>query len=138
MIKRIVIVSVVSILLILIYSCSHKDQVQDNKRIVKEMQVLMQEGNFEAVRLAAIDTLDPEVRMLYYDADERLGHASHLDVRCNERIEELLYEIVKKVPAKNIKVNRDIYSELVNLYPQNELYRKKFIYYDRKVRGMIN
>ena len=138
MIKRIVIVSVVSILLILIYSCSHKDQVQDNKRIVKEMQVLMQEGNFEAVRLAAIDTLDPEVRMLYYDADERLGHASHLDVRCNERIEELLYEIVKKVPAKNIKVNRDIYSELVTLYPQNELYRKKFIYYDRKVRGMIN
>ena len=138
MIKRIVIVSVVSILLILIYSCSHKDQVQDNKRIVKEMQVLMQEGNFEAVRLAAIDTLDPEVRMLYYDADERLGHASHLDVRCNERIEELLFEIVKKVPAKNIKVNRDIYSELVTLYPQNELYRKKFIYYDRKVRGMIN
>ena len=138
MIKRIVIVSVVSILLILIYSCGQKDQEQDDKRILKEMQVLMQEGNFEAVRLAAIDTLDPEVRMLYYDADERLGHASHIDVRCNERIEELLYEIVKKVPAKNIKVNRDIYSELVTLYPQNELYRKKFIYYDRKVRGMIN
>ena len=75
--------------------------------------------------------------MLYYDADKRLGHASHLDVRCNERIEEILYEIVKTVPAKDTRSNRDIYSELLALYPENELYKKKFIYYDRKARGMI-
>ena len=138
MMKRIVIVSIVSILLILIYSCGQKDQGQDEELILQEMRQLINKGNFEAARLAAIDTLDPEIRILYYDADERLGHASHLDVRCNERIEELLYEIVKKVPAKNTKMNRDIYSELVTLSPHNKHYRKKFIYYDRKMRGMIN
>lgn len=138
MIKRIVIVSVVSIFLILIHSCGQKDQGQEKELILKEMQLLIQNGNFEAARLAAIDALDPDIRMLYHDADKRLGHASHLDVRCNERIEELLYEIVKKIPARNIKMNRDIYSELANLSPENKLYRKKFIYYDRKARGMIN
>lgn len=138
MIKRIVIVSVVSIFLILIHSCGQKDQGQEKELILKEMQLLIQKGNFEAARLAAIDALDPDIRMLYHDADKRLGHASHLDVRCNERIEELLYEIVKKIPARNIKMNRDIYSELANLSPENKLYRKKFIYYDRKARGMIN
>jgi hypothetical protein len=138
MLKRIVIVSVVSIFLILIYSCGQKDQGQEKELILKEMQLLIQKGDFEAARLAAIDALDPDIRMLYYDADKQLGHASHLDVRCNERIEELLYEIVKKVPAKSIKMNRDIYSELATLSPENKLYRKKFIYYDRKARGMIN
>ena len=138
MMKRIVIVSIVSILLILIYSCGQKDQGQDEELILQEMRQLINKGNFEAARLAAIDTLDPEIRILYYDADERLGHASHLDVRCNERIEELLYEIVKRVPAKNLRMNRDIYSELATLSPENKLYRKKFIYYDRKVRGMRN
>jgi hypothetical protein len=138
MIKRIVIVSVVSIFLILIHSCGQKDQEQEKELILKEMQLLIQKGDFEAARLAAVDALDQDIRMLYYDADKRLGHASHLDVRCNERIEDLLYEIVKKVPAKSIKMNRDIYSELATLSPENKLYRKKFIYYDRKARGMIN
>ena len=138
MIKRIVVVSVISILLILIYSCGQKDRGQEKELILKEMEELIEKGDFEAARLVAVDALDPEVRLLYYDADKRLGHASHLDVRCNERIEELLYEIVKKVPAKNTKLNRDIYSELGTLSPENNLYRKKFIYYDRKARGMIN
>lgn len=138
MIKRIVIVAVVSFLLVLIYSCGQKEQEQEKELILKEMQLLIEREDFEAARLAAIDALDPEIRLLYYDADKRLGHASHLDVRCNERIEELLYEIVKKIPAKDIKMNRDIYSELATLSPENKLYRKKFIYYDRKARGMIN
>lgn len=138
MIKRIVIVAVVSFLLVLIYSCGQKEQGQKKEFILKEMQLLIDRGDFEAARLAAIDALDPEIRLLYHDADKRLGHASHLDVRCNERIEELLYEIVRKVPAKNIKMNRDIYSELAALSPENKLYREKFIYYDRKARGMIN
>jgi hypothetical protein len=98
----------------------------------------MKDKNFEAARLVAIDTLDPQIRGLYYEADGKLGHASHLDVRCNERIEEILYEIVKKVPASNIRFNRDIYAELNALYPENELYKKKYIYYDRKQRGVIN
>ena len=138
MIRRIVTVCIISILLILIYNCGQKGQVPQKELILKEINLLIQKGNFEAARLAAIDTLDPEIRMLYYDADEQLGHASHLDVRCNERIEELLYEVVRKVPAKNVKLNRDIYSELATLSPGNKLYRKKFIYYDRKMRGMIN
>ena len=138
MIKRIVIVFVVCFLLVLIYSCSQKEQGQEKELILNEMKLLIEKGDLEAARLAAIDALDPEIRMLYHDADKRLGHASHLDVICNERIEELLYEIVRKVPAKDIKINRDIYSELATLSPENKLYRKKFIYYDRRVRGMIN
>jgi hypothetical protein len=127
--KKFAIISIVSVFLILVFSCNQKGQ---------EQELLIEDKNFEAARLAAIDTLDPQIRSLYYEADEHLGHASHLDVRCNERIEEILYEIVKQVPASNIRLNRDIYAELLILYPENELYKKKYIYYDRKERGVIN
>ena len=136
--KKFAIISIVSVFLILVLSCNQKNDEQDRLATVKEIQVLMKDKNFEAARLVAIDTLDPQLRSLYYEADKQLGHASHLDVRCNERIEEILYEIVKKVPASNIRFNRDIYAELNALYPENELYKKKYIYYDRKQRGVIN
>ncbi len=135
--KRLVVISIVSISFILVPSCIQESQEQAKLDTVKEIQILITDANFEAARLAAIDTLDPEIKSLYYQADKYLGHASHLDVRCNERIEEILYDIVKKVPAKNTSLNRDIYAELLALYPENELYRRKFIYYDRKARGMI-
>jgi hypothetical protein len=136
--KKFAIISIVSVSLILVFSCNQRNQGQDRLATVKEMQVLIKDKNFEAARLVAIDTLDPRIRGLYYEADGKLGHASHLDVRCNERIEEILYEIVKKVPASNIRFNRDIYAELNALYPENKLYKKKYIYYDRKQRGVIN
>jgi hypothetical protein len=136
--KKFAVISIVSVLLIPVFSCNQKDPTQERLATVREIQVLLKDKNFEAARLTAIDTLDPQVRSLYYEADGHLGHASHLDVRCNERIEGVLYEIVKKVPASNIRFNRDIYAELHALYPENELYKKKFIYYDRKQRGVIN
>ena len=135
--KKFAIISIVSVFLILVLSCNQRNPGQDRLATAKEIQVLIDEQNFEAARLMAIDTLHPQIRSLYYEADEHLGHASHLDVRCNERIEEILYEIVKKVPASNIRFNRDIYAELVTLYPENELYKKKYIYYDRKERGVL-
>jgi len=135
--KKLVIISSVSVFLIIVVSCNQKGQEQERLAIAKEIQLLIEDKNFEAARIAAIDTLDPQLRSLYYEADEHLGHASHLDVRCNERIKEILYEIVKKVPAKNIRFNRDIYAELHTLYPENKLYKKKFIYYDRKQRGVL-
>jgi hypothetical protein len=135
--KKFALISIVSVFLILVFSCNQKDQTQERLVTVREIQLLLQDKNFEAARLMAIDTLDPQLRSLYYEADEHLGHASHLDVRCNERIEEILYEIVKRVPASNVRFNRDIYAELHTLYPENELYKKKFIYYDRKQRGVL-
>jgi hypothetical protein len=135
--KKFAIISIVSVFLVLVLSCNQKEQEQERLAIATEIQLLIKDRNFEAARLMAIDTLDPQLRSLYYEADENLGHASHLDVRCNERIEEILYEIVKKVPATNVRFNRDIYAELHTLYPENELYKKKFIYYDRKQRGVI-
>ena len=135
--KKFAIISIVSVFLILVLSCNQRNQEQDRLVTAKEIQLLLEDKNFEAARLMAIDTLDPQLRSLYYEADEHLGHASHLDVRCNERIEEILYEIVKKVPAKNIRFNRDIYAELHTLYPENKLYKKKFIYYDRQQRGVL-
>jgi hypothetical protein len=135
--KKFAIISIVSVFLILALSCSQEDKSQDKLTIVREIKVLLKDKNFEAARLMAIDTLDPQLKSLYYEADEQLGHASHLDVRCNERIEEILYEIVKNVPASNVRFNRDVYAELHTLYPENELYKKKFIYYDRKQRGVL-
>lgn len=135
--KKLAILSIVGVFLVLAVSCNQKDQGQETLATVKEVKQLLRDKNFEAARLMAIDTLDPQLRSLYYKADEQLGHASHLDVRCNERIEEILYRIVKKVPASNIRFNRDIYSELHTLYPENELYKKKYIYYDRKQRGVL-
>ena len=135
--KRLLIISIVSISFVLAISCLEEKREQTRMETVKEIKDLMADSNFEAARLAALDTLDPQIKTLYFDADQYLGHASHLDVRCNERIEEILYDIVKKVPARNTKLNRHIYGELLTLYPENKLYRKKFIYYDRKARGVI-
>ena len=122
--KKFAIISIVSVFLILVLSCNQKKEDQDRLATVKEIKLLIKDKNFEAARILAIDTLDPQLRSLYYEADKHLGHASHLDVRCNERIEEILYEIVKKVPVSNIRFNRDIYAELNALYPENELYKK--------------
>lgn len=135
--KRLVVISFVAFSLILSFSCLEQKRDETKAQTVKEIRRLINDNNFEGARLAAIDTLDPEIKRLYYQADKYLGHASHDDVRCNERIEEILYDIVKKVPAKETKLNRDIYEELLTLYPENELYKKKFIYYDRKVRGVF-
>ena len=135
--KRLAAISIVGFFLILVISCLDERKDQTNQDTVKRIRILVNDSNFEGARLAAIDTLDPKIKSLYYEADRYLGHASHEDVRCNERIEEILYDIVMKVPSKETKLNRDIYSELLALYPENELYKKKFIYYDRKARGMI-
>jgi hypothetical protein len=135
--KRLSLISIVGFSLILVISCLEEGKKQTNPDTVRKIRILINDSNFEGARLAAIDTLDPEIKSLYYEADKYLGHASHDDVRCNERIEEVLYDIVKKIPTKETTVNRDIYSELLTLYPENEVYKKKFIYYDRKARGLI-
>jgi hypothetical protein len=135
--KRVTVISIVGFLLIFAISCLEEKKDQTKSNTVRKIQTLINDSNYEGARLAAIDTLDPEVRSLYFEADSYLGHASHDDVICNERIEEILYDIVKKVPTKETKLNRDIYAELLTLYPENQLYKKKFIYYDRKARGII-
>ena len=135
--KRLAVISVVGFFLIFFISCREEGNDQAKAETVSKIRVLIHESNFEGARLAAIDTLDPEIKSLYYEADKNLGHASHDDVRCNERIEEILYDIVKKVPTKETKLNRDIYSELLTLYPENDFYKNKFIYYDRKARGIL-
>ena len=75
--KKFAIISIVSVFLILVFSCNQENQEQNRLAIIKEIQVLIDDKNFEAARLAAIDTLDPQLRALYYEADEHLGHASH-------------------------------------------------------------
>ena len=115
-------------------SCREDKSAQAKVAKIQDIKRLLKNSEYEAARITAVDTLDPAIKDLYFEADEKLGHASHLDVKCNERIEEILYDIVKKIPAKNIKANRDLYSELATLYPEKELYKKKFIYYDRKFR----
>jgi hypothetical protein len=135
--KRLVVISFVGLSLSLLFSCLEQKQDEIKLEVVKEIRLLLKDKNFEGARLAAIDTLDPEIKSLYYEADRYLGHASHEDVRCNERIAEILYNIVKTVPAKDTRLNRDIYGELLALYPENELYKRKFIYYDRKARGVF-
>jgi len=135
--QRLVVIPMVAFSLILGISCLEEGKDQKKSDTVNRIRALINDSNYEGARLTALDTLDSEIRSLYFEADKYLGHASHEDVRCNERIAEMLYDIVKKVPVRETSINRDIYSELVTLYPENEMYRKKFIYYDRKMRGMI-
>ena len=132
--RNIVIILAISIYVTLALSCKEDKAREAKVKKLQEIQQMLEANKFEVARVTAIDTLDPEIKTLYLKADDQLGHASHLDIRCNERIEEILYKIVKKVPSKNIKTNREIYSELISLYPENELYKNKFIFYDRKLR----
>ena len=105
----------------------------DRQRLI---ETLIQEMKFEEARIAAIETLHPDIKRLYYKADDSLGHASHLDVNCNARIEELLTALLQQVPDRETKARRDIYYELSGLFPKNDEYRKHFIYLDRKIRGI--
>ena len=109
------------------------DDVLDKQRLI---ETLLQEMKFEEARIAAIDTLHPDIKRLYYKADDSLGHASHLDVNCNARIEELLNALLQQVPDRELKARRDIYYELSGLFPKNDEYRQHFIYLDRKIRGI--
>jgi len=110
-----------------------REDLVDRQRLI---ETLIQEMKFEEARIAAIDTLPPDLKRLYYKADDSLGHASHLDVNCNARIEELLTTLLQQVPDRETKARRDIYYELSGLFPKNDEYRKHFIYLDRKIRGI--
>ena len=132
--RGIVVILAISICCFLALSCQDNKAELYKAKKIEEIKQLLGEDQFELARIAALDTLDPEIRALYFKADDKLGHASHLDVRCNERIEEILYKIVKNVPTKYTNTNRDIYAELISLYPENQLYKKKYIFYDRKSR----
>ena len=114
--------------------CAQKEEEQAKAAKRLAIENLIDEHRFEEARAAAIEDLEPEIRDLYYKADNYLGHASHLDVTCNTRIEEVLASVVKGIPAKEIVANRNIYFELSSLYPQNDVYKRRFIYYDRKLR----
>ncbi|HYA02745.1 MAG TPA: hypothetical protein VEI04_06490 [Syntrophobacteria bacterium] len=117
-------------------TCGRGDKKDDLLTKQRMMETLIGERRFEEARLAAIDTLDPNIKQLYYHADDSLGHASHLDVNCNERIEELLAALLRTIPERETKARRDIYCELSRLYPKNNEYRSQFIFLDRKFRGV--
>jgi hypothetical protein len=110
-----------------------REELVDRQRFI---ETLIQQMKFEEARIAAIDALPPDIKRLYYKADDSLGHASHLDVNCNARIEELLTALLQQVPDREAKARRDIYYELSGLFPKNDEYRQHFIYLDRKIRGI--
>lgn len=120
----------------LLLTCGKADSRDDLLGQQRLIETLLQQMKFEEARLAAVDTLHPDIRRLYYKADDNLGHASHLDVNCNTRIEELLTALLQQVPDRDLKAKRDIYYELSGLFPKNDEYRKHFIYLDRKIRGV--
>jgi hypothetical protein len=109
--RNIIIILAISIYVTLALSCKEDKAREAKIKKLQEIQQMLEANKFEVARIAAIDTLDPEIKTLYLKADDQLGHASHLDIR-----------------------NREIYSELISLYPENELYKNKFIFYDRKLR----
>jgi len=117
-------------------TCGKGDKNDDLLTKQRIIETLIREMRFEDARLAAIDTLDPRIKPLYYKADDSLGHASHLDVNCNERIEEFLVNLLRSIPERETKARRDIYFELSTLAPKNDEYRKQFIHLDRTLRGV--
>ncbi len=117
-------------------TCGRGDKKDDLLARQNRIETLIRDMRFEEARLAAIDTLDPNIKQLYYKADDSLGHASHLDVNCNERIEDFLVKLLRTIPERETKARRDIYFELSTLAPKNDEYRKHFIYLDRTLRGV--
>ena len=120
----------------LLLTCGKAEKRDDLLGRQRLIETLVQQMKFEEARIAAIETLEPDIKRLYYKADDGLGHASHLDVNCNARIEELLTALLQQVPDRETKARRDIYYELSGLFPKNDEYRKHFIYLDRKIRGI--
>jgi hypothetical protein len=120
----------------LLVTCGRDAKKADLLAKQRMIETLIRETKFEEARVAAIDTLAPNIKQLYHQADDSLAHASHLDVDCNERIEECLATILRSIPEKETKARRDIYFELSTLFPKNDEYREEFIHLDRKLRGV--
>jgi hypothetical protein len=128
--------TILALIIPLLLTCGQAGKREDPVDRQRLIETLIQEMKFEEARIAAIETLHPDIKRLYYKADDSLGHASHLDVNCNARIEELLTALLQQVPDRETKAKRDIYYELSGLFPKNDDYRKHFIYLDRKIRGV--
>jgi hypothetical protein len=128
--------TILALIIPLLLTCGQAGKREDPVDRQRLIETLIQEMKFEEARIAAIETLHPDIKRLYYKADDSLGHASHLDVNCNARIEELLTALLQQVPDRETKARRDIYYELSGLFPKNDDYRKHFIYLDRKIRGV--
>jgi len=88
--------------------------------IISELKELYDNGKYQEVENKAFkyDTLkDPEVIQL-----------------CKKAREHKLLAHVRKIPASQIQLNKNIYERLLTLCPENEKYNAKFNYYLAKVR----
>jgi hypothetical protein len=63
--KRLTVISIVGFLLIFAISCLEEKKDQTKSNTVRKIQTLINDSNYEGARLAAIDTLEPEVRLLF-------------------------------------------------------------------------
>jgi hypothetical protein len=70
----------------------------------------------------------------YKELSERQNNAHDKD-KIIFTDEQVLYGEVKKIPSKYVKKNRDGYKKLMEINPNNQTYREKYLYYEKLSEG---
>lgn len=71
------------------------------------------------------------------DNDKYRSNLAKYDRRLQKRLERKLYDRVQNIPAKNYKANMKIYEELVELNPDEALYKTRYNMYKEKYDSLM-
>lgn len=102
----------------------------NRERIISDLKTALSENDYQTVIANSNKYLvagDKELEQMNVQAKKELAA-----IQKSEKTEKLLDE-VKGVPTSEYEKNRDLYQQLLNLYPENALYKSKVAFYAEKI-----
>ncbi len=107
------------------------EHFRSNKAVLlAEFQTEYDKGNYQQVLYKASKFLvsnDPDLIEVHKLAKSKLD-----EIARKEKEERILAEL-KGIPASNLEKNRDLYRQLLSLYPDNAKYKTKYDYYASRI-----
>jgi len=99
--------------------------------IISELTDYYEKGEYQQVVTKAKKYLasnNPDLKKIYDSAKAKVDGINR------KKKEEKLLAQLKKIPAIEFEKNKNLYHELLLLYPSNMRYKKKFDYYSSKLK----
>ena len=99
--------------------------------IISELTDYYEKGNYQQVVAKAKKYLvsgDPDLNKIYGPAKSKVHEINR------KKKEEKILAHLKKISATEFEKNKNLYHELLSLYPSNVKYKKKFNYYSSKLK----
>lgn len=102
----------------------------NRETIIAALNTNLASNDFQAVISTSSKYLasgDDELNKLYSTAKDKLDK-----IQKDKKTKDLLSEL-KKTPTKEFEKNKNLYSQLASLYPDNERYKNKIDFYSKKI-----